>query len=148
MLRRIAGFPILEQREIRFKHTERMTLLFKLCLFGNGRIAWCGYGVVKGQREVSRQLPDSLDIAQAINPCGEVNDVACGVAAEAVEVGVVELETGCAVVVKWTADHGAPVGSKAAVLGCLFHSDLRFDGFKRFQKFLFLTSLYLPAGRA
>ena len=148
MLRCIADFPILEQREICFKHTESMALLFKLCLSGNGRFCRWRYGVVKDQGEVCRQFSGGLYVAQAINPCGEVNDIACDVAAEAVEVGVVELETGCAVIVKRTADHGAPVKSKAVVLGCLFHGDLGFDGFKQFQNFLFLTSFYSPAGRA
>ena len=84
-------------------------------------------GLVRVNPEVIHQLLRRVIAAQVEQLCHKVDHVTSCPAAEAVEVILVQLHAGCAVIVEWTADHVATFYFQSIVFGSLFYGNCHLD---------------------
>ena len=114
----IAQYPLTMQRLILERLCQRIFRLSQRCR---------SWGLVRVDSKVIRQLLRRVIAAQVEQPCHKVDHIAVGPAAEAVEVILIQLHTGCMVGVEGAADHVATVYFQSVVFGSLFYGNSHLD---------------------
>ena len=114
----IAQYPLTMQRLILERLCQRIFRFPQRCR---------SRGLVRVNPKVIRQLFRCVIVAQIEQLCHKVDHVTSCPAPEAIEVILIQLHTGCTVIVEGTADHVATIYSQSVVFGSLFHGNCHLD---------------------